>query len=172
MSLEVSRLKDAVSQLESERDSLKDQLLKAQTHSPVTSHAPEGAESASGAPSPENLVHEERLKWQVEMVKVRRELEGQLEGEKESRKKESDALKREVRRLEEELEKGKPLRGELDKSKRRFVSMCTSKRREGERTILLFLSLSALSLPLLNFSYLFPLSLSPLPLSQGGEVGG
>ena len=119
----MAKLKAKVSKLEGERDSLKQQLSSTGQSMPP---APEGAKPASVAPPGsdvgESLVDEERLKWQVEVVKVRRDLEGQLEKEKEARKEEGDALRREVQRLEEELAKGKPLRGQLEKSQQRLES--------------------------------------------------
>ncbi len=129
----MSKLRDEVSKLESERDALKAQLSSANSSTTTTSkgvesRARKGVESDKTAPPTtssssdalaEHLVHEERLKWQVEVSKVRRELGGQLEGERKGQREERDALRQEVRRLEEELAKGKSSRGQLEKSQQR-----------------------------------------------------
>lgn len=55
----------------------------------------------------EGMVHEERLKWQVEVVNIRRELDGKLEEERGTWDRERDRLKQDISKLKEELKSSK-----------------------------------------------------------------
>ena len=89
-------LREKVSELEKERDTLKRNLDELKTVAlPVT--------SSGESPAPDTAVDEERLKWQVEVVNVRRELEGKMEEERRGWGKEKAALKQERSELQEKL---------------------------------------------------------------------
>lgn len=60
-----------------------------------------------------NSVHEERMKWQVEVANVRRELESKLEKERQVWEEERGALRKEIVRLEKELGSAPQLVGKL-----------------------------------------------------------
>lgn len=117
-------LKAKIVTLEKERDTLKQNLDDLKS-SPPTSIPAEEPPSSDAA---EHLVHEERLKWQVEMVNTRRELDGKLEKEKCAWAKEREGLKQEAARLEKELVHGKSayqqvgkLQAQLEMSQQRWV---------------------------------------------------
>ena len=74
----------------------------------------------------EHLVHEERLKWQVEVSNIRRELDGKLEEERRGWAEEKAELKKEVGRLEKDVSGAKGayqqvgrLQAQLEKSQER-----------------------------------------------------
>lgn len=110
--------------MEGERDTLKQYLDEVQSPPAAPSTTPSSPSSSDTA---ERLVHEERLKWQLEVAKVRRELLDQLEGERRGWEGEKEALGKEGERLGKQLEEGKAVQrqltktqGELSKSQQRL----------------------------------------------------
>jgi len=97
---ELADMKEKMSSLEKENQSLLQQLESLQSRSSST-----GATMDQSSPSRSAAVtsQEERLKWQVEMSNVRRELERKLEAGKRHWEEERLALKQEVGRLREDL---------------------------------------------------------------------
>lgn len=97
--IEVSALRDKVSSLEKEKDTLQRQLEDLQSNpSPVVSTIKQS--------TPSDLTEkpdEERLKWQVEMANIRREMEEKLAEERRGWESKRESLKKEVTRLGEEL---------------------------------------------------------------------
>lgn len=96
-------MREKVAALESEKDALQQRLDETSPPPPTSIPSPPQDEPQRPEQTAEHLVHEERLKWQVEVVNVRRELEGKLEQERRGWAEEREGLKREVGRVEKEL---------------------------------------------------------------------
>ena len=137
-------LRTRISVLETERDTLKQHMeeLRPSTSSSssVTSSATPSFQEeglrGTGDAAAERLVNEERLKWQVEVVNVRRELEEKLERERRDWKEKGEELKAELAKVKREVEEGRlslqqvgKLQTELKVSQQRSVVW----RGEGER---------------------------------------
>ena len=133
---EVMELRTRISVLETERDTLKQHMeeLRPSTSSSssVTSSATPSFQEeglrGTGDAAAERLVNEERLKWQVEVVNVRRELEEKLERERRGWKEKGEELKAELAKVKGEVEEGRlslqqvgKLQTELKVSQQRLV---------------------------------------------------
>ena len=129
-------LRTRISVLETERDTLKQHMeeLRPSTSSSssVTSSATPSFQEeglrGTGDAAAERLVNEERLKWQVEVVNVRRELEEKLDRERRGWKEKGEELKAELAKLKREVEEGRlslqqvgKLQSELKVSQQRSV---------------------------------------------------
>ena len=108
-------LRTRISVLETERDTLKQHMeeLRPSTSSSssVTSSATPSFQEeglrGTGDAAVERLINEERLKWQVEVVNVRRELEEKLERVRRGWKEKGEELKAELAKVKREVEEGR-----------------------------------------------------------------
>lgn len=98
----MSGLRSKISALEGEREALKQCVEEL-----LSSSAPPQEGPPLKAEAVECLVNEERLKWQVEVAKVRRELEDKMAGERRGWEGREAGLKAGLARMEKEVEEGK-----------------------------------------------------------------
>ena len=97
---EVLTLRDSLLSLERERD-LQQKMDQGQLNS-SPDDMPPVAQSAMSGRVGEKAVHEERLKWQVEMANVRREMEGEFDEERREWASTRETLKQEMTKLSQE----------------------------------------------------------------------
>ena len=126
---ELLPLKDKVKSLEKERELLQIQLEELRPSSSAAQSEKMQSSSTSEAVA---VSEEERLKWQVEMSNIRREMEGKLEAERKRWEGERRTLKQELAKLRGEVSGSRGaaqqfelLHAKLDKSNHRLVLQAT-----------------------------------------------
>ena len=96
-------MRKRVEVLEEERTVLQQHLDNLKSAPPPTDRP----EDSLGPDAAERLVHEERLKWQLDVVNVRRELEEKLNKEQYDWTNKMNGLKQEMSKIEKEMEENR-----------------------------------------------------------------